>query len=111
MPAGFFAPHSTQNLPLLAVPQLGHVQELTGEGRFVPQSGQKLPLACAPQLGQTQVLAAGAAAGAGCCGWLNCCCAFVPIMLAIPMPMKAIAGPAAVLDAADSIAAAVEAAT
>ena len=48
-PAGFFAPHSEQNLPLFTAPQ-AHVQPSSaGAGLGLPHSGQNLPVTVAPQ--------------------------------------------------------------
>ena len=47
-PAGFFAPHSLQNLPWFTAPQ-EQVQPAAGSGFFAPHSGQNLPVATAPQ--------------------------------------------------------------
>ena len=49
MPAGFFAPHSAQNLPLFTAPQLHTQPSGLGSGFFAPHSGQNLPVATAPQ--------------------------------------------------------------
>ena len=69
VPAGFFVPHSAQNLPLFSLPQVGQVQP-SASGFFAPHSGQNLPVAVLPHCGQIQApagAAGAAAAGAGCC--------------------------------------------
>ena len=74
VPAGFFVPHSAQNLPLFSLPQVGQVQP-AASGFFAPHSGQNLPVAVLPHCGQVQApagAAGAAAAGAGCCA---ACCA------------------------------------
>ena len=60
--AGFFAPHSEQNLPLFTAPQ-EHVQVFAaaGSGFFVPQEEQNLPVDTVPHCGHVQPFAAGAA--------------------------------------------------
>ena len=101
-PAGFFAPHSVQNLPLLAVPHAGQVQLFAGSGLFAPHSGQNYPTAFAPQFGHVQLSAAGADWGANTFAVFS-----TPAFWAMFMPMKALAGPALSLAAALFIAAAV----
>ena len=121
-PAGFFVPHSAQNLPLLDAPQVGQVQApsadaLGGSGFLAPHSGQNLPVATLPQA-QVQLSPAGAAgcagaAGAGCAGALctgcaACCCpiwnsawGFIPPAApAIPMPIKPMVAPPSLAAAA-----------
>ena len=48
IPAGFFAPHSGQNLPLFTAPQAQVQPSSAGFG--APHSGQNLPVAVAPHL-------------------------------------------------------------
>ena len=69
-PAGFFAPHSGQNLPLFTDPQ-AHVQP-SSAGFLAPHSVQNLPVAVAPQEGHFQPPAG--AAGAAGAGAAACCC-------------------------------------
>ena len=105
-PAGFFAPHSAQNLPLFTAPQEQVQPSAAGLG--LPHSGQNFPVAVAPQahcqlsaaglgsgfllpqLGQKlpvmplcpqeQVQPLGAAgAGAGGGGGAGCACCWAPI--------------------------------
>ena len=68
--SGFFVPHTGQNYPLACAPHLGHFQlpAAFGSGFFAPHSGQNFPVAVAPQA-HFQPLAAGADTGVVCC-WL-----------------------------------------
>ncbi len=59
-PAGFFAPHSGQNLPLFTAPQLQVQPSSAGFG--LPHSAQNLPVFVAPQL-HFQLFAAGCGGG------------------------------------------------
>ena len=101
-PAGFFAPHSEQNLPLFTAPQEHFQPSSAGMGLGLPHSGQNFPLTVAPQLHfqlspaglgsgfllpqlgqklpvmplwpQDQVQPCTVGAGAGCAACCICCC-------------------------------------
>ena len=62
-PAGFFAPHSAQNLPLFTAPQAQTQPSAWASGFFVPHSGQNFPVAEAPHCGHFQPSPAGFGSG------------------------------------------------